>query len=432
MKKLLIILLATVLLAGLTPQAQAALQAVGPVTAPAAVPDWYQDTQGLQLVDCLDPGFCLVVDLTAGAEGFYWAADAALPAPLNGILTLALEITRPNITFARIRIRFDTDVTGAGNYTVTHPFGKITLTGLAAAPSGGNVTQDIGLVAGNFNLPLANDPAQSGTVNTDGRSIGPFLIPADAPFVRDAATGNIYIANPGLLHTVTGSPLGTNFFRVEGPGLPAGGLTQTLFTLQGKVANCVAPAVNTAPVAVAEPPIGLAAGQAKIVNVIANDTDNVGVNRAAITITVPPTRGTAVKNLDGTVTYTPNPGFSGTDAFSYTVQDYCMVPSNAVVDNVMVEQLIAGKADFRVRTGKWSVTGSSNFSNVPLPAPGQPNLIRLHKGAPNGPVIGTVPVQANGSWRFQGKSKVSPGAVPQTIHVESGAGVVIDKPLKIK
>ena len=39
----------------------------------------------------------------------------------------------------------------------------------------------------------------------------------------------------------------------------------------------------------------------------------------AVTITTPPTNGTAVVNPDGTVTYTPNPGFTGTDAFNYVI-----------------------------------------------------------------------------------------------------------------
>src|SRR5207237_149459 len=35
-------------------------------------------------------------------------------------------------------------------------------------------------------------------------------------------------------HPVTGSPCGTNFFRVEGPGLPAGGVQTNLWSVLGK------------------------------------------------------------------------------------------------------------------------------------------------------------------------------------------------------
>jgi hypothetical protein len=63
-----------------------------------------------------------------------------------------------------------------------------------------------------------------------------------------------------------------------------------------------------------------AAGSAVTIPVLANDTDIdgdplslVGVGAAA--------NGIVVQNADGTVTYAPNPGFSGTDAFTYTISD---------------------------------------------------------------------------------------------------------------
>jgi len=41
---------------------------------------------------------------------------------------------------------------------------------------------------------------------------------------------------------VIGSPLGTNFFRVEGPGLPAGGAQSNTFALMGKLFAGAVPA----------------------------------------------------------------------------------------------------------------------------------------------------------------------------------------------
>src|SRR5207253_3002886 len=46
-----------------------------------------------------------------------------------------------------------------------------------------------------------------------------------------------YIGDPAVLHTITGSPCGTNFFRVEGPGLPPGGVETNLWSVQGKKAS---------------------------------------------------------------------------------------------------------------------------------------------------------------------------------------------------
>jgi len=457
MKKLLIILLATVLLAGLTPPAQAALTRVGPVSVATGYPLWYEDATGLRLELCLDQnGMCLAQlpnpalpasvpgNYDPAGEAFYWLAEATIANPgVDALLILAMEAAflggvQPGgqVAFARIRIRMTP--TQTGSFTVTHPYGTITVNGVAGVRQ--VITQDIGIGIAIAQQPapqggaaLPDDPAQAGTVNANGASIGPFLRPTTAPIIVGGIT---YLAQPGVPVTVTGGPNG-NAFTITGPGIIGG--TTNLFDMQAKVSGCLD--TNVAPIAAAD--LGATAtGQAKAVSVTGNDTAGsnpatapatpVPINPASILITAPPASGTAVKNPDGTVSYTPNANFFGQDSFTYTVQDMCALTSNAVAVPVMVEKLVAGKAEFRARTGKWSITGTSSLTNVPLPAPGQPNLIRLRKGAPTGPIIGTVPVQANGSWRFQGKSKVSPGAVPQTIHVESTANVIINSPLKMK
>ncbi|CAA6819149.1 MAG: internalin, putative [uncultured Sulfurovum sp.] len=58
----------------------------------------------------------------------------------------------------------------------------------------------------------------------------------------------------------------------------------------------------------------------KIIDVLDNDTDE---NNDSLTVTsvTSPTNGTTRANVDGTVTYTPNAGFNGTDTFEYTIQD---------------------------------------------------------------------------------------------------------------
>ena len=56
------------------------------------------------------------------------------------------------------------------------------------------------------------------------------------------------------------------------------------------------------------------------VNVLANDSDVDG-DALSVTATTAPANGTAVINADGTVTYTANTNFSGSDSFIYTVTD---------------------------------------------------------------------------------------------------------------
>ncbi len=55
-------------------------------------------------------------------------------------------------------------------------------------------------------------------------------------------------------------------------------------------------------------------------NVSTNDSDLDGPG-ATFTNTSSPANGTLVFNTDGTYTYTPNPNFTGTDAFNYQVCD---------------------------------------------------------------------------------------------------------------
>ncbi|WP_188375416.1 Ig-like domain-containing protein, partial [Winogradskyella haliclonae] len=55
-------------------------------------------------------------------------------------------------------------------------------------------------------------------------------------------------------------------------------------------------------------------------NVTDNDNDPEGDN-FTVTANTDPANGTLVINPDGTFTYTPNPGFTGTDSFTYTITD---------------------------------------------------------------------------------------------------------------
>lgn len=61
---------------------------------------------------------------------------------------------------------------------------------------------------------------------------------------------------------------------------------------------------------------------ATTINVIANDSDPDGaLDASSIVITRAPGHGRATPNADGTVNYTPDTGFEGTDSFGYSVAD---------------------------------------------------------------------------------------------------------------
>lgn len=439
MKKTLATLSSIALLAGLSAPAGAALApapaGVGPINSAIGYPQWYEDTSGLRLDLCLDQnGMCLAVlpdpaappsvpgNYDPGGEAFYYDATASISDGIvDAQLTLALEAgfvgpvaNGGQSVFARIRISINPRDVSAANqvFTVTHPFGQTTIT-TRDVNQNSFVTQDIpGLVAGDFTSATLDMPALAGTVNADGRSIGPFLRPTTPPVVIG---GNTYLANPATPVTVTGGPNG-NAFTLSGPH----NATTSVFSVQAKVSGCAAG--NLAPLAVADPTAVAVAGAATVINVLANDTaGTVAINPATVTLTQP-TNGTVVKNADGTVSFTSD--VAGPDSFTYTVQDNCALTSNAVTVPVLVERLVANRAEFRPKTGKWTVSGESSQTVG--------NTVTLHKGSVTGPVIGSAPVQPDGSWKFVGKSKTAAGPAQQNLTVESSSGAHIGTPLKLR
>ena len=68
------------------------------------------------------------------------------------------------------------------------------------------------------------------------------------------------------------------------------------------------------------------------------DNDGLGMEPTTITAVTDPANGTVTINGDGTVTYTPDPDFNGTDTFEYTIEAANGNTSTAtVVVNVTAE-----------------------------------------------------------------------------------------------
>ena len=229
------------------------LKQVGPIDETNGFPISYTDTSGQRLELCLatndpycvmgnlpTPGQPLVFPTNFPDEAFWSMADASLATNANGgkaLLVTSLEAAfagdvapGQQISFGRIRLRVSGLIDGA-DYKVTHPFGLDTYTAeagngnIAGAARGINVTEDIGDLAGGstFEAALGSRPA-------------PFLKwdPAIAP----AAPAG-HLGDPTVDHQVTGSPYGTNIFRIEGP---AGSFT-------GSPNLCANPALGDSPTA---------------------------------------------------------------------------------------------------------------------------------------------------------------------------------------
>jgi hypothetical protein len=77
------------------------------------------------------------------------------------------------------------------------------------------------------------------------------------------------------------------------------------------------------------------------------------VDATSVVITSSPGNGGAVNNGDGTVTYTPNPGFTGNDSFTYTVDDDQGATSNEATVSITVSEIppppvFAPQTDFKI------------------------------------------------------------------------------------
>jgi len=218
-------------LGALASPASAALTAAGPVDPAIKAPAFYQDANGLQLGVC-HPG-TVNCGPAAPGEDFYYMATSTFTAPNGGTAMLILNMTiAPNASgdpavFNRVRVQLDGFP--AGDYTITHPYG----TDVVSAPAGrrGRTTIDIGCAV------TAVGPCDFAAALA-GR-FGPFL--TAAPGATPAAPAG-FIGDAVVEVPVVGSPTGNNFFRVEGSGLPAGGVQSNTFALMGKLFGGAVPA----------------------------------------------------------------------------------------------------------------------------------------------------------------------------------------------
>ena len=117
---------------------------------------------------------------------------------------------------------------------------------------------------------------------------------------------------------------------------------------------------NSAPIAINDADTVAQDSAGTSIDVTANDFDpsSDGVVVTAVDATSA-NGGTVVNNADGTVTYTPAPGFFGTDTFEYTLCD----DHSAAVDSTAV---MAGDPWVRCTTGTVSVTVTETPNNPPF------------------------------------------------------------------
>lgn len=304
-------------------------------------------------------------------------------------------------------------------YTVKDNFGQFsnpaTVTVTVNAPPPSPVSAAADTASTTVNTPmiisvLANDSTTSGTID-------PATVVISTQSINGVAVANL---NGTVSFTPANNFIGTTTFAYTVKNSPLAA-TSNAAIVTVTVTGTVPPGANIAPFA-ANDVASAIVNQARIVNVVANDSDADGtINPATVLIVTPPAIGTAVNNLNGTITYTP--AAAGTDSFTYTVKDNLGLVSNVGTVTISTTSALADavnilKAQYTASKGEWLVSGTT--TNV---AP-QSKIVTIYIGSTlTGQILGIVSTDpADGRWKFQLPAGPNPGANPPTVSVVLPSG----------
>lgn len=264
----------------------------------------------------------VVVTLTGSDVDGDSLSFAIVNAPTNGSLSAITSVTA---TTAEVTYTPGVNVKGSDSFTFTVNDG--TVTSVAA-------TIDIAIAA-EGDAPTANDD----TATTDEDT--PVIIDAIANDT-DPDTGDVI----EILST-TQPANGSVSIQADGtleytPATDFNGSDSFSYTIRDRSGLSDSATVNVTVNAVNDPPV--ARDDAAIANdtdpftfgVLTNDSDADGDSLTVTSITAMPAEGNLVIEADNTLTYTPNAGHSGSDSFTYEVQDPSGAAATATVSMSVV------------------------------------------------------------------------------------------------
>ena len=315
-------------------------------------------TLTVTLTNLLDPTFeVLDVDLT-GFPNFAKAYDTTTD-PTRGVLAITTTTAQPIADFQTLLRRVTYQNTDGDPDTTPR---VITVVANDGTASGNTATSTVTIVAVN-NPPTADNDAYSvaegGTLNVPAPGVldGDVDAEGDAPITAVLVTGPANAsaftlnADGSFAYTHNGSETTTDAFTYQAS---AGGQLSTVATVTITITNVNDPptAVDDANTTTEDAPVTAGAP-----GVLANDTDpdpgdtktvvsvngvpgNVGVATATVN------GGTVTLNANGSYTYNPGTAFqslgagqTGTDTFTYTLQDAAGAPSNVATVTITVTGL---------------------------------------------------------------------------------------------
>ena len=170
----------------------------------------------------------------------------------------------------------------------------------------------------------------SGWIDWDANGV---FDPSEQVAVDSSPTGGAVVATASV---PASAPVGTSFARFRIAGRVGTGPTG-LFSY-GEVEDYLV-LFDNRPVADDDGPIAATEEEPVTFDVVGNDSDVDGpLDPADVSLVSGPANGTALNNSDGTFTYTGDPGFVGTDSFTYEICDGEGLCDTAVVTVVVGDE----------------------------------------------------------------------------------------------
>ncbi len=305
-------------------------------------------------------------------------ADKATYAAVGEVITYSYLVSNTgNVTIDAISVADDkiasvscpvaTLIAGASTtctatYTITQAdmdAGKVTNVATAnGTPTGGTLTPptDTVTVTAQPTPIVANDDTMAPVSGSTGGNT-PTVLVNDTLNGTPVTTGTVDLHSTGTSSTGTALGLttpptaGSITMNPDGtltiaPGTTAGTYTYTYEICEKlNTSNCdtavATVVVGASPIVANNDSATTPQNTPVTVSVLGNDTlDGVPADPAKVTVTQvnPPANGSVVINTDGTVTYTPNTGFAGTDTFTYQICEN-LNPTNCATATVTITVL---------------------------------------------------------------------------------------------
>ncbi len=257
----------------------------------------------------------------------------------NGHALRIVGVTTPSTGTAAIRPDGSLRYTAPAGYT-----GGATLIYTVGDGNGGTDTATVTITVTANAAPVATDdtgdtgtgvpvtvPVLANDTDPDGDTLRVTAVTAPAH-----GTATIPPDERGVVYRPAAGYAGGDTFTYT--VTDAGGLTDT--------AAVTVDVANAAPVAV-DDVASTPSATPVAVDVLSNDSDaDSGQTLTLVGIAGPPVNGTATAEPDGTVTYTPDAGFKGTDTFTYTVGDGTGATATGTVTVTVSDAAPVANADY--------------------------------------------------------------------------------------